>query len=48
MNRHIAIYPSVMCSKPWDLKDYVNVFDKTGVDGIHFDVMDGHFVPNIT
>ncbi len=48
MSKHIAIYPSVMCSKPWDLKDYLEVFDEVGVDGIHFDVMDGHFVPNIT
>jgi pentose-5-phosphate-3-epimerase len=41
------IYPSVMCCKPWDLEAYVHAFEETGVAGIHFDVMDGHYVPNI-
>lgn len=48
MKKRVAIYPSVMCSKPWELKDYIAEFEKAGVDGIHFDVMDGHFVANIT
>jgi len=45
--KHIGIYPSIMCSKPWDLKDYIKEFEETKIDAIHFDVMDGHFVPNI-
>ncbi len=48
MSKHIGIYPSIMCSKPWEIKDYINVFEKVKIDAIHFDVMDGHFVPNIT
>ncbi|MGI6509352.1 MAG: ribulose-phosphate 3-epimerase [Erysipelotrichaceae bacterium] len=48
MSKRIGIYPSIMCSKPWEIKDYIKVFEKVGVDAIHFDVMDGHFVPNIT
>lgn len=48
MSKHIGIYPSIMCSKPWELKDYIEEFEKVGIDAIHFDVMDGHFVPNIT
>jgi len=47
MKKHIGIYPSIMCAKPWELKDYIKLFEETGIDGIHFDVMDGHFVPNI-
>ena len=43
----VTIYPSVMCCKPWDLKDYIREFEANGIDGIHFDVMDGHYVPNI-
>lgn len=44
---HIPILPSVMCCKPWELLDYIRAFEQTNVDAIHFDVMDGHFVPNI-
>lgn len=44
---HIQILPSVMCCKPWELKEYLACFERSGVDAIHFDVMDGHYVPNI-
>lgn len=44
---HISIFPSIMCCKPWDFPDYIRAFEQTGVDGIHFDVMDGHYVPNV-
>ncbi len=47
MSKKIGIYPSIMCSKPWELKDYIKTFEEVGVDAIHFDVMDGHFAPNI-
>ncbi|OFK23459.1 ribulose-phosphate 3-epimerase [Olsenella sp. HMSC062G07] len=45
--KDLDIYPSIMCCKPWDFEAYVHAFEKTGVAGIHFDVMDGHYVPNI-
>ena len=45
--KKVAIYPSVMCCKPWELREYIAEFEKNGIDGIHFDVMDGHYVPNI-
>ena len=45
--KDVDIYPSVMCCKPWDLEAYVRAFEEAGVAGIHFDVMDGHYVPNI-
>ena len=47
MSRHVIISPSIMCAKPWDIPGYVAAFEKKGIDLIHFDVMDGHFVPNI-
>ena len=43
----VTIYPSIMCCKPWEMKDYIKEFENNGIDGIHFDVMDGHYVPNI-
>lgn len=47
MQKKIPIFPSVMCCKPWDLKEYFAAFEACGVEAIHFDVMDGHYVPNI-
>lgn len=36
-----------MCSKPWDVLAYVRQFESCGIELIHYDVMDGNFVPNI-
>ena len=47
MNRKILITPSVMCFHAWELPEYIKAFEEVGVDTIHFDVMDGHFVDNI-
>lgn len=47
MNDKIKILPSMMCAHSKDLAAYVNAFEEVGVDAIHFDVMDGHYVPNI-
>lgn len=44
---HDKFSPSIMCSKPWDLLTYIKEFEKSGIDMIHYDCMDGHFVPNI-
>lgn len=43
----VCIYPSIMCAKAWDVKKFVEVFEKVGITSIHYDVMDGHYVPNI-
>mgnify|MGYP000975480821 FL=1 len=47
MNKKIIISPSIMCVKPWEIRDYIASFEEKNIDLIHFDVMDGHFVPNI-
>ena len=45
--RHVIISPSIMCSKPWDMLGFIRGFEEKHIDLIHFDVMDGHFVPNV-
>lgn len=44
----MKIAPSIMCSKPWDVATYIKKFEETGVHLIHYDVMDGNYVPNIS
>ena len=43
----IKISPSIMVCKVEELKDYLTLFEKVGLDSIHFDVMDGSYVKNI-
>ncbi|HHS13695.1 MAG TPA: ribulose-phosphate 3-epimerase [bacterium] len=44
----IQIYPSILAADFSCLCTEIRRVEKAGVDGIHLDVMDAHFVPNLT
>ena len=46
-NKKISIAPSVMCADLCNLETDIRELEEAGINLLHFDLMDAHFVPNM-